>query len=132
MLTLTKPNPSRDNNELTVEEIDDTLSHIAAACRFSSPAVRALPKTPTMRDQDKSLMNIYRRLSPRDAKWFTRLVLKNYQPVILDERVVFRCYHPLLPQMMKVRDDFTKATELDSDIKAMTTNTQLHLFNSAL
>ncbi|KAI0881057.1 uncharacterized protein GGS22DRAFT_197132 [Annulohypoxylon maeteangense] len=105
------PNPSHANNELTVEEIDETLSHIAAACRFSSPAVRALHKTSNARDQDKSLMNIYRRLSPRDAKWFTRLVLKNYQPVIMDERVVFRCYHPLLPQMMKVRDDFTKATE---------------------
>ncbi|KAI1215110.1 uncharacterized protein F4807DRAFT_21097 [Annulohypoxylon truncatum] len=106
------PNPTYDNNELTVEEIDDTLSHIAAACRFSSPAVRALRKTPNTRDQDKSLMNIYRRLSPRDAKWFTRLVLKNYQPVTMDERIIFRCYHPLLPQMMKVRDDFTKATEL--------------------
>ncbi|KAI1449943.1 hypothetical protein F5Y02DRAFT_370464 [Annulohypoxylon stygium] len=103
------PNPSHENNELTVEEIDDTLGRIAAACRFSSPAVRALPKTPNMRDQDKSLTNIYRRLSPRDAKWFTRLVLKNYQPVILNDWIVLHCYHPLLPQMMKIRDDFTKA-----------------------
>ncbi|KAI1462370.1 hypothetical protein F4805DRAFT_410367 [Annulohypoxylon moriforme] len=106
------PNLSHDNNELTVEEIDDALSHIAAACRFSSPAVRALRKTSNAGDQDKSLINIYRRLTARDAKWFTRLVLKNYQPVSMDERIVFRCYHPLLPQMMKVRDDFTKAAEL--------------------
>ncbi|KAI1096684.1 hypothetical protein F5B19DRAFT_434032 [Rostrohypoxylon terebratum] len=105
------PNPSHENNELTVEEIDDTLSHIAAACRFSSPAVRALAKIPNTRDQDRSLTTIYRRLGPRDAKWFTRLVLKNYQPVILNEWTVFHCYHPLLPQMMKVRDDFTKAAE---------------------
>ncbi|KAI1776346.1 hypothetical protein F4818DRAFT_378038 [Hypoxylon cercidicola] len=95
-------------NELTVEEIDSNLSRIAAACRFSSPSVRALPKT---QDVNQSLANIYRRLSPRDAKWFTRLVLKNYQPVVIDERHVFRCYHFLLPQVMKVRDDLTVASD---------------------
>ncbi|KAI1138781.1 hypothetical protein F5Y05DRAFT_350720 [Hypoxylon sp. FL0543] len=104
------PTPSHGSNELTVEEIDDTLSRIAAACRFSSPSVRALGKTQSVKDQDRSLTNIYRRLSPRDAKWFTRLVLKNYQPVVLDDRLIFRCYHVLLPQMIKVRDDLTMAT----------------------
>ncbi|KAI0840027.1 hypothetical protein F5Y06DRAFT_246220 [Hypoxylon sp. FL0890] len=104
------PNPSQGSNELTVEEIDDTLSCIAAACRFSSPSVRALRQTQNVKDQDGSLINIYRRLSPRDAKWFTRLVLKNYQPVVMDDRLIFRCYHVLLPQMIKVRDDFTMAT----------------------
>ncbi|XXG99763.1 exosome 3'-_5 exonuclease subunit ski4 (Csl4) [Hypoxylon texense] len=93
-------------NELTVEEIDDTLSRIAAGCRFSSPSVRALPK---VQDANQSLANIYRRISPRDAKWFTRLVLKNYQPVAIDEHHVFRYYHFLLPQVMKVRDDITVA-----------------------
>ncbi|KAI1415227.1 hypothetical protein F5Y13DRAFT_196585 [Hypoxylon sp. FL1857] len=104
------PNPSLGSNELTVEEIDDTLGCIAAACRFSSPSVRASRKSQSVRDQDQSLINIYRRLSPRDAKWFTRLVLKNYQPVVMDDRLIFRCYHVLLPQMMKVRDDLTMAT----------------------
>ncbi|KAI4867245.1 hypothetical protein F4820DRAFT_213273 [Hypoxylon rubiginosum] len=93
-------------NELTVEEIDDTLSRIAAGCRFSSPSVRALPKT---QDANQSLANIYRRISSRDAKWFTRLVLKNYQPVVIDEHHFFRYYHFLLPQVMKVRDDLTVA-----------------------
>ncbi|OTA67430.1 hypothetical protein K449DRAFT_365286 [Hypoxylon sp. EC38] len=104
------PNPDLGGNELTVEEINTTLSSIAAACRFSSPSVRALRGSQNVRDQDRSLTNIYRQLSPRDAKWFTRLVLKNYQPVVMDERLIFRCYHFLLPQMIKVRDDLTTAT----------------------
>ncbi|KAI0016051.1 hypothetical protein F4780DRAFT_715191 [Xylariomycetidae sp. FL0641] len=104
------PNPSQDHIELTVEEIDGALGCIAAACRFSSPAVRALPKATKISDQDGSLANFYRRLSPRDAKWFTRLVLKNYQPVVLHETTVFRAYHVLLPQMLKVRDDLSLVT----------------------
>ncbi|KAF3068932.1 DNA ligase 4 [Daldinia childiae] len=104
------PNDTQDCNGLTVEEIDDTLNRIAAACRFSSPSVRASRRTQDSRDQDQSLVTIYRKLSPRDAKWFTRLILKNYQPVVIDERLVFRCYNDLLPQLMKVRDDFTTAT----------------------
>ncbi|KAI1765971.1 hypothetical protein GGR53DRAFT_519334 [Hypoxylon sp. FL1150] len=93
-------------NELTVEEIDDTLSRIAAGCKFSSPSVRTLPKA---QDVNQSISNIYRRISPRDAKWFTRLILKNYQPVVIEENHVFRCYHSLLPQVMKIRDDITVA-----------------------
>ncbi|KAI8961546.1 hypothetical protein F5Y11DRAFT_325662 [Daldinia sp. FL1419] len=104
------PNGTQDGNELTVEEIDDTLNCIAAACRFSSPSIRALHRIQDSRDQDRSLDTLYRRLTPRDAKWFTRLVLKNYQPLFIDERLVFRCYNVLLPQLMKVRDDFTVAT----------------------
>ncbi|KAI2781534.1 hypothetical protein F4815DRAFT_466571 [Daldinia loculata] len=104
------PNDTQDCNRLTVEEIDDTLNRIAAACRFSSPSVRASRSTQDSREQDRSLVTIYRKLSPRDAKWFTRLVLKNYQPVVIDERLIFRCYNDLLPQLMKVRDDFTTAT----------------------
>ncbi|KAI0381877.1 hypothetical protein F5Y04DRAFT_61578 [Hypomontagnella monticulosa] len=104
------PNPTRTNDEPTVEEIDDALGSIAAACRFSSPLVRASCKTQDAKGQDRFLTDFYRQLSPRDAKWFTRLVLKNYQPVIINEWHVFRCYHPLLPQAMKARDDLTVAT----------------------
>ncbi|KAI0011214.1 hypothetical protein F4779DRAFT_626714 [Xylariaceae sp. FL0662B] len=104
------PNPSQGANELTVEEIDNTLGCIAASCRFSSPAVRILRTTQGEKEQNSSLVNIYRRLSARDAKWFTRLVLKNYQPVVINDQVVFRCYHVLLPQLMRIRDNLTLAT----------------------
>ncbi|RYC57790.1 hypothetical protein CHU98_g8429 [Xylaria longipes] len=104
------PNSRDDTTHLTVEEIDETLGRIAAACRFSSPAVRALHQTSNVCDPNALLADIYTRLGSRDAKWFTRLVLKNYQPVVLNTHIVFRNYHPLLPQMMKIRDDLSVAT----------------------
>ena len=69
----------------------------------------------TRRDHDENLANralgaIYVRLSARDAKWFTRLILKNYQPVVLSENAVLSSYHVLLPQLLKVRDDLTLTT----------------------
>lgn len=59
--------------------------------------------------REKALGDIYTRFSPRDAKWFTRLFLKNYQPVILDPQLVYHHYHPRLPLILKVRDDFVDA-----------------------
>ncbi|KAI0977048.1 hypothetical protein F4678DRAFT_411633 [Xylaria arbuscula] len=107
---LQTPNSRDDTTHLTVEEIDETLGRIAATCRFSSPAVRALHKTSNVRDLNALLGSIFTSLGSRDAKWFTRLVLKNYRPVELNEHTVFRNYHPLLPQMMKIRDDLSVAT----------------------
>ncbi|KAI0392610.1 hypothetical protein F5Y17DRAFT_435582 [Xylariaceae sp. FL0594] len=106
------PNSRDDTSQITVEEIDNGLSRLAATCRFSSPAVRALHPASDSESRDPSsiLGRIYSRLGSRDAKWFTRLVLKNYQPVVLDSHAVFRNYHPLLPQMMKIRDDISVAT----------------------
>ncbi|KAI1332019.1 hypothetical protein F5Y16DRAFT_421337 [Xylariaceae sp. FL0255] len=93
---------------IAVEEIDETLSQIAAACRFSSEAVRSLPKT---HDSKAALTKIYLCLRPRDAKWFTRLVLKNYEPVAMNSYSVFRNYHPLLPRMMQIQDNMSTAGE---------------------
>ncbi|KAI1753583.1 hypothetical protein F4782DRAFT_81523 [Xylaria castorea] len=104
------PNSRDDTTHLTVEEIDETLGRIAAACRFSSPTVRALHRTSNVCNPNVLLTDIYTRLGSRDAKWFTRLILKNYQPIAMNAHVVFRNYHPLLPQMMKIRDDLSVAT----------------------
>ncbi|KAI1632046.1 hypothetical protein F4809DRAFT_629375 [Biscogniauxia mediterranea] len=104
------PNPDWEIGILTVEEIDSVLGEIASTCRFSSPAVRVSRNNPNRKQTNKALVNIYRRLSPRDAKWFTRLVLKSYEPIVLSHYAVFHSYHPLLPQLLKVRDDFTVAT----------------------
>ncbi|KAI0470862.1 hypothetical protein GGR56DRAFT_657971 [Xylariaceae sp. FL0804] len=100
------PNPTCPV-EPTVEEVDEALSRVAAACRFSSPTIRALPKS---FNQNDDLARVYLRLNGRDAKWFTRLILKNYQPVVLNENLLFRSYHVLLPQMMRIRDDLSFST----------------------
>ncbi|KAK1778219.1 LOW QUALITY PROTEIN: ATP dependent DNA ligase [Copromyces sp. CBS 386.78] len=86
-------------------------------CHFSSPAVRSSPPSSTPVTREKALGDIYTRFSPRDAKWFTRLFLKNYQPVILDQQLVYRNYHPRLPLMLKVRDDFVDAGRILASYK---------------
>ncbi|KAK4103998.1 hypothetical protein N658DRAFT_504807 [Parathielavia hyrcaniae] len=104
------PNPvSPTHRPVTVEEIDQVLHRLAAACRFSSPAVRSSASENRPADQELSLGDLYRRLSARDAKWLTRLILKNYEPVILDPHVVCSSYHPLLPAILKVQDHLAVA-----------------------
>jgi len=95
--------------EVTVEEIDALLHQIASMCRFSSPAVRDSVSTSRLADRELALGNLYKRLTPRDAKWLTRLILKNFEPVVLDPQMVYRNYHPSLPSILNVQDDLTVA-----------------------
>ncbi|KAL2157585.1 hypothetical protein VTH06DRAFT_5963 [Thermothelomyces fergusii] len=111
------PNPvSPAHKPVTVEEIDAVLHGIAAACRFSSPSVRSLAED-SLVDKELSLGSLYQRLSARDAKWLTRLILKNYEPVVLDPRVVCASYHPLLPAILKVQDDLSVAGRIVDALK---------------
>ncbi|KAF3025834.1 hypothetical protein E8E14_014708 [Neopestalotiopsis sp. 37M] len=106
-----QPNP-KQIEEITVEEIDATLRHIASGCKFSSNEVRAA------RDNDgqiTSLGDFYNRLTARDAKWFTRLVLKDFSPVVVPETIVIKAYDERLPEALAVREDFATAISLLRD-----------------
>lgn len=92
-----------------MEEIDKLLQAIASTCRFSSPAVRSSALENRLANHELELGELYRRLSARDAKWLTRLILKNYEPVILDQRMICQSYHPLLPAILDVQDDLAVA-----------------------
>ncbi|KAK3986307.1 hypothetical protein QBC44DRAFT_141224 [Cladorrhinum sp. PSN332] len=102
------PNPT-GQPAVTLEEIDQLLHRIAASCRFSSPLVRSSASCERLADHELYLGDLYKRLSARDAKWLTRLVLKNYEPIVLDTNIVYRSLHPLLPVILKVQDDFAIA-----------------------
>ncbi|KAK4177582.1 hypothetical protein QBC36DRAFT_300093 [Triangularia setosa] len=105
------PNPV-PIKEVTVEEIDGLLHSIAAACRFSSRSVRSSGMSSsdgTLVGQELAVGEAYRRLPARDAKWLTRMILKNYEPVVIDPGTVYRCIHPLLPAILKVQDDIAVA-----------------------
>ncbi|KAJ0323344.1 hypothetical protein Brms1b_001740 [Colletotrichum noveboracense] len=105
-------------NPIAVEEIDTTLNSLAARCRFSSPAVQASQLRPSSaRDRDELLSSLYLRLNAREAKWLTRLILKNYQPVVFDPRHVYYCYDPLLPMILRVQDDFSAALSLRQKLR---------------
>ncbi|KAK8110890.1 uncharacterized protein PG998_007347 [Apiospora kogelbergensis] len=105
------PNPTHPEREVTVEDIDEVLTRVAAACRFSSETIKASKTNQPPLSVNHVLGRLFTRISSRDAKWFTRLVLKNYQPIVIEERVVLRAYHALLPRILKVRDDLQIATD---------------------
>ncbi|PLB52065.1 hypothetical protein P170DRAFT_506954 [Aspergillus steynii IBT 23096] len=95
--------------EVTVEEIDGVLTLIASRSRFSGPKVR---RQRAAVDVEEALSPIYRRLSSRDAKWLTRMILKSYYPVAVPERVALRSFHFLLPRLLLFQDSFEAALKM--------------------
>ncbi|EWG48371.1 hypothetical protein FVEG_08168 [Fusarium verticillioides 7600] len=108
ILTVT-PSPSYDHKNLvTVEEIDQLLHSLAAKIKWSSPSIRASQASLTPSNR-ADLESLYRRLSATEAKWFTRLILKSYQPLALDPYLIYRLCDPILPCVLKIQDDFATA-----------------------
>ncbi|KAJ5626593.1 hypothetical protein N7528_004020 [Penicillium herquei] len=95
--------------EVLVEEIDEALGLIASRCRFSGPQVR---RQHTSVDVDTMLSPIYRRLSSRDAKWLTRMILKSYLPVSLPEKFTLAKIHFLLPHLLQFQNTFEGALQM--------------------
>ncbi|CAK7268586.1 hypothetical protein SEPCBS119000_003136 [Sporothrix epigloea] len=94
---------------VSVEEVDAVLQSVAAQCRFSGPAIRGT----AARDLPYAqlLTRIYQRLDARGAKWFTRVILKDLRPVVLDSAAVARSFHRDLPLALQVHDDLAAAVQ---------------------
>lgn len=95
---------------VTVEEVDNALHLLASGNRFSGPSVRLL-RTSSSSVHD-IWSDVFGRLNSNNAKWLTRLMLKDFSPVILDEYMVRNEYHFLLPSLMKFQDSFYAAVGL--------------------
>ncbi|KAH7389079.1 hypothetical protein BKA64DRAFT_679770 [Cadophora sp. MPI-SDFR-AT-0126] len=69
---------------ISADEIDQALLRIAIFNAGSSEAVRSLKEQDeTAPDRIEILEGLYLRLQPREAKWLTRIILKNLGPVTL-------------------------------------------------
>lgn len=111
LLMILQPNhPGKCN--LTLEVIDKVLEGVASTYRFSCPAVRSLSTGAQAARNEEALREIYRQVTPREAKWLTRMILKDYSPIVLDEHVVYQSCHSLLPCVMKIHDNFAVAMGL--------------------
>jgi DNA ligase 4 len=97
------------NSEVTLEEIDNVLANIAKKNRFSAPSVREDQSISSPYDVCESLQRVYHRLQSREAKWFTRMILKDYPCLELKESMVFQCLDARLPAMMRNQDSFESA-----------------------
>ncbi|ROT43075.1 hypothetical protein SODALDRAFT_266450 [Sodiomyces alkalinus F11] len=102
---------------VTVEEIDDLLNSVASKCAFSSPAVRASQSVSSLGSRE-DLGRLYLRLNATEAKWFTRLVLKTYEPVIIDPMLVYCAYDGRLGMILKAQEDFDVALDTLQKLKA--------------
>lgn len=94
--------------EVSVEEIDAALVLLASRCKFSGPRAR---RQHTAVDVEECLGPLYRRMSSRDAKWLTRMILKNYSPVMLPTNFILKKFHFLLPPLLLFQDSFGSALE---------------------
>ncbi|KAF1986569.1 hypothetical protein K402DRAFT_454217 [Aulographum hederae CBS 113979] len=95
---------------LTVEDVDSALQNVASQCRFSSKEVRSRRGGET--SKDCALESIFLRLTSRDAKWFVRLMLKDFAPVVLDPNLVLSRFHFLLPDLLRFQNSFDEAISL--------------------
>ncbi|KAK0124038.1 hypothetical protein ONS95_009024 [Cadophora gregata] len=76
--------PSSTASKISADEIDQALLRIAIFNAGSSVAVKSLKELDeTPPDRIDVLEGLYLRLQPREAKWLTRIVLKNFGPVTL-------------------------------------------------
>jgi DNA ligase-4 len=103
-------------NEVTIEDIERALSAVASNCIFSSPEIRLSALTGVGFSPEKVLGPLYLRLQAREAKWLTRLILKTYAPVILSETLVYKSYHYLLPDLLKIQDNLPASLQLLPEI----------------
>jgi DNA ligase-4 len=101
-------NDVAQSREVTLEEIDLALGMVASRCRFSGPQVR---RQKTAVDVEGALSPLYRRLSSRDAKWLTRMILKSY-PVVLPQKYTLDRFHFLLPYLLQFQDTFEGALQI--------------------
>ncbi|KAL5340600.1 hypothetical protein BJX70DRAFT_101719 [Aspergillus crustosus] len=95
--------------EVTVDEIDYALTQIASRCRFSGPKVR---RQRSAVDVEETLSPLYRRLSSRDAKWLTRMILKSHFSNVIPEKLTLKSFHFLLPHLLLFQDSFEAAVNL--------------------
>lgn len=101
------PQP-HNKDRVSLEQVEDALATVAARCRFSAPKARARGM-----DNDtvynNALEHIYQRLQSREAKWFTRMILKEYSCVELPENLIYNCIDPRLRVAMQMYHDFESA-----------------------
>jgi DNA ligase-4 len=104
-----EPKPGKAGTFVTVEEVNKVLDELASQCHFSGPSIRApFPAS----SPPAVLETLFLRLKSSEAKWMTRLILKDLSPVVLDATLTLREFHFLLPGLLQFQDSFKAAMPL--------------------
>ncbi|KAF2170910.1 hypothetical protein M409DRAFT_18883 [Zasmidium cellare ATCC 36951] len=94
-----------------VEEVDDMLQMLAGGSRHSGPSIPRLPPS-SSEQRDKTIGNILFRCEPNEGKWLARLILKDFSPVRIDEKLILKNLHFLLEDLLNFQRDFHAAATL--------------------
>lgn len=97
-------------NRVTLEQVDEALAIVAARCRFSTPKVRARELENDL-EISTTLENVYQRLQSREAKWFTRMILKDYPCLNFTENMIYYQMDLCLRVAMQMYDHFEAAVD---------------------
>ena len=99
-------------DRVTLEQVDHALARMAGQCRFSARKVRQR-EVEDDHEVLKLLGNLYQRMQSREAKWFTRMILKDVSCLDFKENAVYYHVDPRLRAAMQMYDNFEAAvTEL--------------------
>jgi DNA ligase-4 len=104
-----EPKPGKPGTFVTVEQTNRALDDLASQCHFSAPAMR---NTFPASSPPDILGSVFLRLKSSEAKWMTRLILKDLSPTFLDETLILREFHFLLPGLLHFQDSFAAAIPL--------------------
>lgn len=85
---------------VTLEEIDQALLRLGANSQAADEP------------SDEVLKPILRNLTPEQAKWLVRMILKSYKPIQIPEATILKRFHFLLPELLTVQNSFDAAVAI--------------------
>ena len=91
---------------VTLKDVDIALATLASKSRFSGPKAREYEIDHRIQ---ASLEYIFRKLHSKEAKWLTRMILKDFSCLDLKEGVVYSAFDSRLPAAMEMYDDLESA-----------------------
>ena len=94
-----------------LNEVDEILELQAGRSRFSEPGRSRLPPR-SCEARDNVVGNIFKRLNPTEGKWLVRIMLKDLSPVRVNEVLVLKSFHFLLPDLLRFQDNFDAVVSL--------------------
>lgn len=95
----------------TVEEVNETLDHLASTCSFSSLEIRLL-KAGENFDASSNLINTLRRMCGLEAEWMFRLILGDLGRAQLPEEPTIKLVHPEVWRALRIHDSFGSVLKL--------------------
>ncbi|KAK3714828.1 hypothetical protein LTR37_007563 [Vermiconidia calcicola] len=92
-------------------DVDEMLEVLASQSRFSDPSIQRIPPG-SSEARDDLLGHVFKRASPSEGKWLVRLILKDFSPVKVNESLLLKSFHFLLPDLLQFQNDFTAVISL--------------------